>query len=407
MQKLAEERAARMQAAIELKEPDRVPFLGLGGDVIAAYAGITAHEYEFDYEKNRAAVIKWLKDFPADSATGGLGGLDNLTMSVAFVDFPDLANQFFMVNGPMNDVLDMKFARFPGRQLDANSSRQFIGGKNMEAEEYDELIADPVKFSYEKILPRISNNLKDLGSPTSLAAMARLGMVKAQQAAEMGKLAQALAELGYPRGGGMTYAFAPLDYIGDHLRDLPNVVLDIRRYPDKVKAAAEAILEVLVKWTLQGKAAGAKTASFPLHLNEYLSPKLYREFYWPTLKEYILRVRAEGMNSRVFCEGWHDPHLDTFLDLPAGWGYVALEKTDVRKAKEMLQGHTCISGGIDVGVVISGTPAKIDEYMKALLGDMMPGGGYICGPNVGNLPRETPIENIAAVYEAVEKYGKY
>ena len=34
MQKLAEERAARMQAARELKEPDRVPFTGLGGDVI-------------------------------------------------------------------------------------------------------------------------------------------------------------------------------------------------------------------------------------------------------------------------------------------------------------------------------------------------------------------------------------
>jgi hypothetical protein len=61
MQKLAEERAARMQAARELKEPDRVPFTGLGGDVIAAYAGITAYEYQFDFEKSRAAVLKWLK----------------------------------------------------------------------------------------------------------------------------------------------------------------------------------------------------------------------------------------------------------------------------------------------------------------------------------------------------------
>jgi hypothetical protein len=407
MQKLAQERAARMQAAIELKEPDRVPFTGLGGDIVAAYAGITAYEFEFDFEKNRQAAIKWLKDFPADSPVGGIGGLDNLAMSVAFVDFPDLANQFFMVNGPMNDVLNMKFARFPGRQLDEYSSRQFIGGKNMEPEEYDELIADPVKFSYEKILPRIAGNLADLGSPTSLATMARLGMVKAQQAAEMRKTGAALAELGYPTGGGSTFAFAPLDYIGDHLRDLPNLVLDIRRYPDKVKAAAEAILEVLVKWTLQGKAAGAVQAGFPLHLNEYLSPKLYREFYWPTLKEYILRLREEGMRSRLFCEGWHDAHLDTFLELPAGWGIAAFEKTDVRKAKKVLAGHTCISGGIDVGVVISGTPAEIDEYIKRLLGDMMPGGGFILGPNVGNLPRNTPIENVAAVYEAVEKYGKY
>ncbi|HZK25733.1 MAG TPA: uroporphyrinogen decarboxylase family protein [Oscillospiraceae bacterium] len=407
MQKLAQERAARMQAALDLKEPDRVPFGGLGGDVIAAYAGISAYEYEFDFDKNRQAAIKWLKDFPADNPTGGIGGLDNLAMSVSFVDFPDLANQFFMVNGPMNDALNMKFARFPGRQLNEYSSRQFIGGSNMSADEYDALIADPVKFSYETILPRIAGNLAELGSPASLAAMARLGIVKAQQAAEMRKTGAALAELGYPQGGGSTFAFAPLDYIGDHLRDLPNVVLDIRKCPDKVKAAAEAILEVLFKFTMQGKAVGAKTAGFPLHLNEYLSPKLYREFYWPTLKDYILRLGEEGMKSRLFCEGWHDPHLDTFLELPAGWGTAAFEKTDVRKAKKMLQGHTCISGGLETGVIISGTPAKIDEFVKRLLGDMMPGGGFILGADVGNLPRNTPIENIQAVYEAVEKYGKY
>ena len=51
MQKLAEERAARMKAANELKEPDRVPFSGLGGDIIAAYAGISSYEYNFDFEK--------------------------------------------------------------------------------------------------------------------------------------------------------------------------------------------------------------------------------------------------------------------------------------------------------------------------------------------------------------------
>ena len=405
MQKLAEERAARMKAANELKEPDRVPFSGLGGDIIAAYAGISSYEYNFDFEKNRQAIIKWNTDFPADSPEGGGGWLDNLSLSVAFVDFPDLANSIFMLNGPMNDVLDMKFARFPGRQLDEYSSPQFIGGKNMEPEEYDELIADPQKFAYEKILPRISNNLQDMSSPKALATRARLGMVKAQQAAELMKTGQALAELGFPSGGGFGFGVAPLDYIGDHLRELPNVALDIRKYPDKVKAATRSILEVLFKLAMQNQ--DADFFMLPLHLNEYLSPIQYNEFYWPTLKEFILRLAENGKKSSLFCEGWHDPHLETFLELPAGWGRAMFEKTDVRKAKKILQGHTVIQGGIDVGVVISGTPAKIDEYMKALLGDMMPGGGYICGPNVGNLPRETPIENVAAVYEAIEKYGKY
>jgi len=257
----------------------------------------------------------------------------------------------------------------------------------------------------KKILPRLSDNFKDLNSPLALATMARAGLERVRQGAEMAKTMAAIAELGYPFGpaGGLSYA--PLDFIGDHLRDIPNTVLDLRRYPDKVKAATESILEVLFK--LATANPNVASVGFPLHLNEYLSPELYKEFYWPTLKEFVLRLAEKGIKSSMFCEGWHDPHLETLLELPAGWGTAMFEKTDVRKAKKVLQGHTVVQGGIDVGVVISGTPAQIDEYIKQLLDDMMPGGGFILGANVGNLPRNTPIENIAAVYEAVEKYGKY
>jgi hypothetical protein len=396
-----------MQAALDLKEPDRVPFTGLGGDVIPAYAGITSYEYEFDFEKNRQAAVKWFTDFPSDSAPRvGLGGLDNQSMGVAFQDYPEIVSGVNSVNGPMNDILKMKFVRFPGRELDENSARQFIGGKNMEPEEYDQLIADPVKFCFEVIMPRISGGLKDLGSPASLATMARFGLEKARQDAEMAKTMQALMELGYyfaPRG----VCLAPLDLISDQLRDIPNLILDLRRYPDKVKAAAEALVEPMVKMGTMSIKAGAKECFIPLHLNEYLSPKQYNEFYWPTLKEVILKLVEAGMKVQVFFEGWHDAHLETILELPAGWGTAYFEKTDVRKAKKLLQGHTCIMGGIDVSDIISLTPAQLDENIKKLFDEMAPGGGFIFSPNIGTCPRETPIENVRAVYEAVEKYGKY
>ena len=157
-------------------------------------------------------------------------------------------------------------------------------------------------------------------------------------------------------------------------------------------------------WSIK---AGCRNGHVPLHLNEYLSPELYKEFFWPTLKEFVLRLREHGMRSEIFFEGRHDPHLETILELPAGWGTAYFEKTDIRKAKKLLQGHTCIMGGLEAGVVIGSTPAQIDEHVKRLLGDMMPGGGFILCLDVANLPRNTPIENIAAVYEAVEKYGKY
>ena len=243
-------------------------------------------------------------------------------------------------------------------------------------------------------------------APEAHAAMARLALEKAKAGAAMRDMFRQLQELGYAPGG-LSVFFAPLDFIGDQLRDIPNLIKDLRRYPDKVKAATEAVLEPLLKVSVNAKGPGVETAMIPLHLNEYLSPALYNEFYWPTLKEGILRLAELGMKSQVFFEGRHDAHLETILELPAGWGTAYFEKTDVRKAKKLLQGHTCIMGGIDVGMVISSTPAKLDEYIKEILGEMMPGGGFILAPNIGNLPRETPIENIRAVYEAVEKYGKY
>ena len=406
MLKLAEERAARYRAAIELKEPDRVPFTGMGGDVVAAYAGISSYEYCFDPEKSLQAIIKYLKDFPSDRPIGGMSGIGNAITQLAFLDYPDLTGLFAMVDGPTNDILGVDYIRFPGREVDEYSRPQFIGAEYMKSDEYDELIADPVKFLFEKIVPRTTRNLRDLGSPAALATMARFGMHKARSGAFMQKQAAELLKLGY-KSEPASFFLAPLDFISDNLRDTVNLVKDLRRYPDKVKAAAEALLEPMLKLALLGKNIGADMAFIPLHLNEYLSPKLYNEFYWPTLKEGILRMLQEGMKSQVFFEGWHDAHMESVLELPAGWGVGYFEKTDVRKAKKILKGHTCIMGGIDVGMVIASTPAKLDEYIKELLGEMMPGGGFILSPNIGNLPRETPIENIAAVNEAVEKYGKY
>ena len=64
-------------------------------------------------------------------------------------------------------------------------------------------------------------------------------------------------------------------------------------------------------------------------------------------------------------------------------------------------------GGLRASLVIGGTPEENDRYVKELLEEVMPGGGFILAPDVAALPRETPIENLRAVYEAVERYGYY
>lgn len=405
-EELAKERLERIGKVMELKEPDRVPLAGVAGDIIPAYFGITQYEYNYDYEKSRKAIVKFLQDFPDDMTFAGLVGIGELPLSIAFSDYPDISPSISFVSGPIHDVLGDKYARFPGRELDKDSPPQFIGKEFMEPDEYDKLIEDPVRFIVETILPRVYRNLERPGSSQALATMIRLGTEVSKLTAFQQALGADLVGLGYPPV--IAFGYVPLDFIVDFLRDYTPLLFDLRRYPNKVKQACEALVEPILKVALALKPAGARLAFIPLHLNEYLSPELYNEFYWPHLKRIINELAKEGMKSLVFFEGWHDAHLETILELPRGWGIAYFEKTDVRKAKKILKGHTCVMGGVPLSLLLSGTPEKIDEHVKNLLEEVKPGGGFILSSGTGiGFPREGPVENIKAMIDAVEKYGRY
>ncbi|MCG0276832.1 MAG: hypothetical protein L5655_11900, partial [Thermosediminibacteraceae bacterium] len=382
--------------------PDRVPLRGFGGDIIPAYYGITQHEFCYDYEKAAKAIEKYLKDFPFDWPSATIPALQGRMFGVAFSEYQEISHFITSITGPMHDALKDKYYRFPGRELSEIASPQFIGGTFMEASEYDEFSKNPAKFISEVIFPRACSGMAT--PKEAMATMIRYGIELRRFDEAMRNIREISAELGYPSIP-VALAYAPLDLIGDFLRGIENVLLDVRRCPEKVKKAAESLVDPIVNSALAFKKRGAKLAFIPLHLNEYLSPKLYNEFYWPTLKAVILRLLDEGIKSWVFFEGYHDAHLNTILELPAGWGIAFFEKTDVIKAKKLLQNHTCVMGGIPISLIVGGTPAKIEEYVKKLLEEVKPSGGFILAPNIEVVPADTPKENIHALVESVEKYG--
>jgi uroporphyrinogen-III decarboxylase len=204
---------------------------------------------------------------------------------------------------------------------------------------------------------------------------------------------------------GMSYA--PLDFIGDFMRDLKNVLLDCYRQPDKVKQAAEAVKGLIVKMArISVRSSPKGTIQFiPLHLNEYFSPKQYNEFYWPTLKEVINELIRLGITPEIFYEGQHNAHLETILELPKGKTISRFEKTDLFKAKRLIGDHSCIVGGPPPSLFLT-TPAKVEAYVKDLFDEVKQGGGFILSPAVPIPPSSKP-ENVKALIDAVKKYGVY
>ena len=64
-------------------------------------------------------------------------------------------------------------------------------------------------------------------------------------------------------------------------------------------------------------------------------------------------------------------------------------------------------GGVDTQRVLGvGTPEQVREDVKRRLNDLMPGGGFIFN-TVHNIQSNVPVENIIAMWETVQEFGKY
>ena len=80
---------------------------------------------------------------------------------------------------------------------------------------------------------------------------------------------------------------------------------------------------------------------------------------------------------------------------------------DTRRLKREFGRDLAFWGGLDNQRVLSfGTPQEVRDEVRRRIDDLAPGGGYVLTPRWAVRP-EVPPENLCAVYEAVEEYGRY
>jgi uroporphyrinogen-III decarboxylase len=58
-------------------------------------------------------------------------------------------------------------------------------------------------------------------------------------------------------------------------------------------------------------------------------------------------------------------------------------------------------------VLIDGTPELVREKTREVLGIMKPGGGFIAGASHDTILEETPLDNVLAMFDAIEEFGEY
>ena len=132
----AEEYAARdnrVNEAIAMKVPDRVPFQLFAGYFAGRYCGIPFSDVYYDAAKWRAANIQTITELEPD---------------VYLIQAANLSGKALEILGPLQ-------MRWPGFNVPPNSSHQMIELEPMKAEEYEAFLSDPSGYMMCAYLPRI------------------------------------------------------------------------------------------------------------------------------------------------------------------------------------------------------------------------------------------------------------
>jgi uroporphyrinogen decarboxylase len=86
---------------------------------------------------------------------------------------------------------------------------------------------------------------------------------------------------------------------------------------------------------------------------------------------------------------------------------VASKEMDTKHLKAEFGNRVTFWGAIDTQHVLPyGTANDVRQEVRQRICDLAPGGGYVLA-SVHNIQREVPPENVVAMLEAAEEFGRY
>jgi hypothetical protein len=407
------ERDNRVNEAIAMKVPDRIPFQLFAGYFAGTYCGVLFSSAYYEYAKWRAANIRAITELKPD---------------VYMVENAGLSGKALEILGPLQ-------IRWPGFNVPPNLSHQIVELEPMKAEEYDEFFSDPSDYMMRAYLPRVMKSAAPMSRLTSLRSltgpwgMARylaqftqpemMAMLeKFREAAELQAKWQSqtvnfdeeMTGLGFPSyTTPRMMAPAPFDMISDFLRGMRGAMLDMYRLPDKLIEACEMLCRQTIKSikaTPAPQDGSVKRVFMALHRGSdgFMSLPQFEKFYWPTLKKVILALIDAGWTPCPFFEGTWDQRLEYLRELPKGKVLCHFAQTDPKKAKAVLGGRLCFTIDVPGFLLKAGTVSEVEDHCRNLIN--------VCGKDGGFIMTATCLDeaapaNVKAMIDITKSYGRY
>jgi hypothetical protein len=358
------ERMTRLKTAVALRAPDRVPVCLLFDSFAARTMGLKMSDYSVDGDVAGAAALATLEK---------LGDVDAIQFATTI---PKLLGMIWLTP-----------VKLPGSDLPEDSLWQMDEQMRIQREDYERIL--------------------------EIGWSGWLGGYSGKYLQEEVAAAQAIMQAG-PRWAGecmkrgyvaftATNVTVPFEQLSGG-RSVKEFMLDLYQVPDKVQAVMDVIMSERREEARQtvraigpyGYQVGSWRAS-----PEFLAPKLWNRFVWPYMKELVEIVVEEGGTPILHYDANWDREIERLLELPKARCILALDgKTDIFRAKNILDGHMCLMGDVPPALLTLGTVDQVKAHCRRLLSELGPS-GYIMAQGCA-VPPDAKFENVKALVDSVK-----
>lgn len=277
----------------------------------------------------------------------------------------------------------------------------------MNSDEYPEMIEDPDRFVAQRMLPRKYPHL--FTDPEwAETALKKYAEAKARNA-QLSKLVEAELRDKYGIISILDPAESfinPMDHLFDSFRGFKGTLMDLRRQPQNVKAAAQKLWETkCLKHHNTPVSAPYPLAMQVPHIPTYLSTKQFEELYWPYEKAEIMRLANGGNKAYILLEGQWKRYLHLFREVPKDSCILRVDDDDVYEIHKEIGDYQLICGGVSAMSLRLDSIDKIKDEIKRLIDTCAVDNGFLFGTDKSMIAPGDINQNVVEAFNFVHEYS--
>lgn len=204
------------------------------------------------------------------------------------------------------------------------------------------------------------------------------------------------------------------------VRGMTNAMMDPFMFPDFSDKLIGKIADLKIEfWEMALEALSdvvdvvAEGDDYGTQDSQLIDPDHFRNYYKPHIARVIAAMKRNAPHAKVMFHSCGNvrPIIPDFIEMgidilnPVHITATGMEPFQLKK--DFGRDITFWGGGVDTQKVLpTASPSEVSDHVKRNIDALAPGGGFVF-TTVHNIQSEVPPQNILAMWETLQEYGKY